>query len=96
MNTRRFIVWVISCLALLLGASGCATTSENSSRTIQQMSKEDLKSRLEDPSLVILDVRRPRDLKKSGKKIKGAVSDDFFSNAGFIEFKEKKGPLISI
>jgi hypothetical protein len=69
-------VWVISCLALLLGASGCATTSENSSNTIQRMSKEELKSRLEDPSLVILDVRRPQDWKKSGRKIKGAVQEN--------------------
>jgi len=75
MNTKRFLVGIIFCLALLLGISGCATTSEKSSQTIQQMSKEDLKSRLEDPSLVILDVRRPQDWKKSGKKIKGAVQE---------------------
>jgi len=76
MNTKRFIVWVISCLALLLGFGGCATISENSSKTIQRMSKEELKSRLEDPFLIILDVRRPRDWKKSGKKIKGAVQEN--------------------
>jgi len=76
MNTRRFLVGIIFCLVLLLGISGCATTSEKSSKTIQQMSKEDLKSRLEDPSLVILDVRRPQDWKKSGKKIKGAVQEN--------------------
>jgi len=76
MNPRRFIAWLIFCLVLLLGVSGCATTSEKSSKTIQQMSKEDLKSRLEDPSLVILDVRRPQDWKKSGKKIKGAVQEN--------------------
>ena len=75
MTTRRFLMGIIFCLALLLGISGCATTSEKSSQTIQQMSKEDLKSRLEDPSLVILDVRRPQDWKKSGKKIKGAVQE---------------------
>ncbi len=76
MNTRRFIVWIIFCLALLPGISGCATTSEKSSQTIQQMSKDELISRLEDPSLVILDVRRPQDWKKSGKKIKGAVQEN--------------------
>ena len=76
MNTRRFLMGIIFCLALLLGISGCATTSEKSSQTIQQMSKEDLKSQLEDPSLVILDVRRPQDWKKSGKKIKGAVQEN--------------------
>jgi len=69
------MVWGVFCLALLLGVSGCATTSEQSSKTIQQMSKEELKSRLQDPSLVILDVRRPQDWKKSGKKIKGAVQE---------------------
>jgi hypothetical protein len=76
MNTRRFIVGIIFCLVLLLGISGCATTSEKSSKTIQQMSKQELKSRLEDPSLVILDVRRPQDWKKSGKKIKGAIQEN--------------------
>jgi hypothetical protein len=76
MNTKRFMVWIIFCLALLLGISGCATTSEKSSQTIQQMSKDELISRLEDPSLVILDVRRPQDWKKSGKKIKGAVQEN--------------------
>jgi hypothetical protein len=76
MNTRRFLVGIIFCLVLLLGISGCATTSENSSNTIQRMSKEELKSRLEDPSLVILDVRRPQDWKKSGRKIKGAVQEN--------------------
>ncbi len=70
------MVWVIFCLILLLGVSGCATTSEKSSKTIQQMSKEELKSRLEDPSLVILDVRRPQDWKKSGRKIKGAIQEN--------------------
>jgi hypothetical protein len=72
------MVWVVFCLALLFGVSGCATTSEKSSTTIQKMSKEELKSRLQDPSLVILDVRRPQDWKKSGKKIKGAVQENPF------------------
>ena len=70
------MMWGVFCLVLLLGVSGCATTSEKSSPTIQQMSKEELKSRLQDPSLVILDVRRPQDWKKSGKKIKGAVQEN--------------------
>jgi rhodanese-related sulfurtransferase len=70
------MVWGVFCLALLLGVSGCATTSEKSSQTIPQMSKEELKSRLQDPSLVILDVRRPQDWKQSGKKIKGAVQEN--------------------
>jgi len=76
MNMRQFMVWVVYCLALLLGVSGCATISEKSSATIQQMSKKELKSRLEDPSLIVLDVRRPQDWKKSGKKIKGAVQEN--------------------
>jgi hypothetical protein len=70
------MVWGVFCLALLFGVSGCATTSEKSSQTIQLMSKEELKSRLQDPSLVILDVRRPQDWKQSGKKIKGAVQEN--------------------
>ena len=76
MNTRRFIVWVVLCLALLINAYGCALPAKRSSETVQKISKEELKSRLDDPSLVILDVRRPQDWKKSGKKIKGAIQEN--------------------
>ena len=78
MNTRPSMVWTVFCLALLLGVIGCASTLEKSSRTIPRMSKEELKSRLQDPSLVILDVRRPQDWKKSGKKIQGAAQENPF------------------
>jgi rhodanese-related sulfurtransferase len=69
-------VWFILGLAVLIGICGCALTQETSSKTVQSISKESLKSKLEDPSIVILDVRRPQDWKKSGIKIKGAVQEN--------------------
>ena len=76
MNLRRFVVWFNFCLAILIGVCGCAMTPATSSKAVQSISKESLKSKLEDPSIVILDVRRPQDWKKSGIKIKGAVQEN--------------------
>jgi rhodanese-related sulfurtransferase len=60
----------------MLGITGCALTSEQPSRDKFRISKEELKDRLNDPSLIILDVRISKDWKKSGKKIKGAIQKD--------------------
>ena len=89
------MVWGVFCLALLFGVSGCATTLEKYSKTIPKMSKEELKSRLEDPSLVILDVRRPQDWKKSGKKIKGAIQENPFKfDSWYARFPKAKSILL--
>ncbi len=69
-------MWFILGLAVLIGICGCAMTPSTSSKAVQSISKESLKSKLEDPSIVILDVRRPQDWKKSGIKIKGAVQEN--------------------
>ena len=65
----------------MLSFAGCALTPEQSSRDKIRISKEELKDRLNDPSLIILDVRLPKDWKKSGKKIKGAIQKDPFKFA---------------
>jgi rhodanese-related sulfurtransferase len=38
--------------------------------------KEDLKAMLDDPNLVILDVRASNDWNRSGRKIEGAIRED--------------------
>jgi rhodanese-related sulfurtransferase len=64
------------CLSLWIGIIGCALIPNFDSKDVKTISKESLKSRLEDPSIVILDVRRPQDWKKSGIKIKGAIQEN--------------------
>jgi len=43
---------------------------------VTRMSKEDLKAKLDDPNVVIVDVRSGSDWKSSEFKIKGAVRED--------------------
>lgn len=43
---------------------------------VQRMTKEQLKALLDDPDVVILDVRTNRDWKGSERKIKGAIRKD--------------------
>lgn len=46
------------------------------SSTIVRITKEELKSMLNDPGIVIIDARRESDWKESHQKIKGAVWED--------------------
>ena len=43
---------------------------------VPRMTKEELKPLLDDPAVVILDVRASRDWKGSGMKIKGAIREN--------------------
>jgi hypothetical protein len=76
MYVRQSLIWIIIFYLLMLGITGCALTPEQSSSDKFRISKEELKDRLNDPSLIILDVRISKDWKKSGKKIKGAIQQD--------------------
>ena len=44
--------------------------------SVPRMSKEDLKAKLDDPGVIILDVRVAKDWKESEFKIKGAVREN--------------------
>jgi rhodanese-related sulfurtransferase len=59
---------VLGILFLLSGIDASAQTD--------RMSKEELKSMLGKPELVVIDVRQPGDLAKNNLKIKGAVRED--------------------
>ena len=65
---------ILTCLLIFLfmGLFGNAAFAEDVSR----MSKEELKSIMGDPELVIIDVRAGRDWNKSKLKIGGAVRED--------------------
>jgi len=44
--------------------------------SVPRMSKEDLEAKLDDPDVIILDVRVGKDWKESGFKIKGAIREN--------------------
>jgi rhodanese-related sulfurtransferase len=62
---------VVSCLALL----GCFQYLTEDAKT-PRITKEELKSMMGNPDLIIIDVRLGEEWKKSEWKIKGAVRED--------------------
>jgi hypothetical protein len=58
---------------LLFSCSGCVTSREKPDSEIPRISVEDLKSRLDHPLLIIVDVRSDMAWKMSRSKIKGAL-----------------------
>jgi len=62
-------------IALMLALLGVWMTPTMAT-DVTRMSKEDLKARLDDPDVVILDVRSGSDWKSSEFKIKGAVREE--------------------
>ena len=70
-----FLAWGSECIA----AMGIAPDEEGvyliSVRDIPRMSVAQLKSRLNDPSLILIDVRSPGDWNTSSIKIKGAFRE---------------------
>lgn len=59
-------------ISLLMGLSAIASAS-----AVSKISKEELNAMLDNPDLIIIDVRLERDWKSSSLKIKGAVWEDF-------------------
>jgi len=65
--------WVITEALLML--MGCAHTP-TSEIGVPRITKEEVKSMLGNPDVIILDVRAARDWKDSESKIKGAIRED--------------------
>ncbi len=63
-------------MALLLGVAGCAMVTKMATRDIPRMEPEELKARLDDSSLIVIDVRLDSDWNASPAKIKGAVREN--------------------
>jgi len=73
MNKRR--IWVIASITVGLALVGCFQNMA-SDDGVPKMTKEELKSLLGNPDLVVVDVRVSSEWKKSEHKIKGAVRED--------------------
>jgi rhodanese-related sulfurtransferase len=65
---------LIGALIILLMVGGCTTLAK--STDAPRMTKEELKTKLDAPDLVIIDVRYGMDWTDSDLKIKGAVRED--------------------
>jgi hypothetical protein len=72
MRRKWFLSLTVTLTAVLLG---CATTPLES-QDIPRMTTAELRANLDNPQVVILDVRTPRDWNRSPTKIKGAVRVD--------------------
>jgi rhodanese-related sulfurtransferase len=59
-------------VSLLVGLPAISAASD-----VLKISKEELNAMLDNPDLIIIDVRRERDWKSSSLKIRGAVWEDF-------------------
>jgi rhodanese-related sulfurtransferase len=64
---------VMACLGVMLLAGGVAAAS---GPEVPRISKEQLKSMLGDPNVVVIDVRIAFDWKESNSKIKGAIREN--------------------
>lgn len=71
-SARFFLLWGS---LLLVGTFGCAAWTEASAKEVPRMSVDELKSRLADPSFVVIDVRAANDWRGSSAKIKGAIRE---------------------
>ena len=69
--------WAITAvLLLLMGCAHTPTSEPTSEIKVPRTTKEEVKSMLGKPDLIILDVRAAQDWKDSEWKIKGAVRED--------------------
>jgi rhodanese-related sulfurtransferase len=54
----------------------CILTDSSIAADAPTITKEELRAKLGDPNLIVLDVRQPRDWKTSDAKIKGAIREE--------------------
>jgi hypothetical protein len=73
MAPRQF--WKIIVLLIAFVLTGCLQNLA-SNANVPRMTKEELKSLLGNPNVIVLDVRIPEDWNRSTLKIKGAVRED--------------------
>ena len=67
--------WTIITLVVVFVLTGCLQNRGLDAK-VPRMTKEELKSLLGNPEVVVLDVRIPDEWKKSDRKIKNAVRED--------------------
>lgn len=76
---------------VLLGLGVQLSTAKGS---VDRMSKEDLKAKLDDPNVVIVDVRLGKDWKASESKIKGAIRVDLANVSSLADQYDKEKTLV--
>lgn len=74
---KRFIVQ-ISYLVLCLSVISLIASEGASFSNVPIITKDKLKSLLDDPGTIIIDVRHPRNWEQSGMKIRGALYENPF------------------
>ena len=72
--THRYkkALYILLLISLLAGLPVIASASD-----VPKIKKEELNAMLNNPDLIIIDVRRERDWKSSSLKIRGALWEDF-------------------
>jgi rhodanese-related sulfurtransferase len=73
MKKKREVVILATVLVLFLGLMLILPARAND---VPRVTKEELKEQMDEPNLVIIDVRAESDWKGSNVKIKGAVRED--------------------
>lgn len=64
-------------LIIALGASiGCVSATTATSKDVSRITKQELRSMLDDPDVIILDVRPEQQWKASELKIRGAIYEN--------------------
>ena len=71
-HRHKIAFYLVLLISLYAGLPAIAAASN-----VPMISKEELNAMLDNPDLVIIDVRRERDWKSSSMKIRGAVWEDF-------------------
>jgi hypothetical protein len=73
MKHKAYILAGTAALALAWMVAGPAVAADDDA---PRMTKEELKAKLGDPAVTVIDVRYKSNWKKSGQKIAGAVRED--------------------
>lgn len=73
MKNRRFTAFLVASIGLL---TVLLVHSLGMAADVSRMTKDELKAKLGNEDVVILDVRSPSDWEKSDLKIRGAVRED--------------------
>jgi predicted sulfurtransferase len=95
MNCKSIIEKAIILIPLLFLLS-CSTTqqAQKAQSYPPQITKEELKARLSDPAVTVIDVRDNPDWKKSGLKIARAVREDPHEISSWVEKYRKDQELV--
>ena len=89
---KRSILFLMSIFVMLMA---CNTWTRSAmSNEVPRMTKEELKAMLDNPSLVIIDVRAGTDWLRSDIKIKGAVRKDYNDVRSWATKYSKDGPIV--